>query len=201
MRAKDFFVTEDMWRGYLRVCLPVGCLFLTTFAATAQEVVHALCGTVSSINSTAKTITVSTDDGSEGLFKDLTRSNVSLHFDKRIRAAATTADSFTKNGVRVIVYYFGDDDVRTAVALQDLGTGPFEKKIGTVVKFNRHEHELTIKDQSAGVESFHVSNKTVSETAFGAAAGDELNLEEGEQVRVTAAPLNGSETALFIRAM
>lgn len=190
-----------MRKGYLRACLLVGCFLPATFAANAQEVVHALCGTVSSINSTAKTITVSTDDGSEGLFKDLTKSNVSLDFDKKIRAAATTADSFTKNGVRVIVYYFGGGDVRTAIALDDLGTGPFEKNIGTVLKFNRHEHVLTVKNQSAVEESFHLSDKTVSETAFGAVAGYELDLEEGEQVRVTAAPLNGSETALFIRAM
>jgi glycerate kinase len=106
-------------------CFLVGCCLLTTFSATAQEVVHALCGTVRSINSTAKTITVATDDGSEGLFQDFTKSNVSLDFDKKIRAEATTANAFTKNGVRVIVYYFGNSDERTAVALQDLGLRRF----------------------------------------------------------------------------
>jgi len=190
-----------MRREGLKVCLLVGCFFLAAFAATAQEVVHALCGTVRSINSTAKTITVGTDDGSEGLFKDFAKSNASLDFDKRIRAKATTADAFTKNGVRVIVYYFWDGDVRTAVALQDLGTGPFEKSSGKVANFNRHEHVLTLKNNSGVEESFHISPKTVAETALGAVEGYELNLEDGDQVRVTASSVNGGETALFIRAM
>ena len=189
-----------MRRGCFRVCLFVGCLLLATFAATAQEVVHALCGTVRSINSTAKTITIATDDGSEGLFKDFTKSNVSLDFDKRIRAEATMADAFTKNGVQVIVCYFGNSDVRTAVALQNLGTGPFEKSSGTVVKFHRNEHVLTIKNKSGVEESFHISPKTLAETAMGAVKGYELDLEDGDQVQVTASPVSGGETALFIGA-
>ena len=53
-----------MRRGSFKVYLLVGYFFLATLAATAQEVVHALIGTVSSINPAAKTITVKTDDGS-----------------------------------------------------------------------------------------------------------------------------------------
>ncbi len=64
-----------MLGGYFKLCLIVGCFSLATLSATAQEVVHALCGTVRSIDSSAKTITVSTDDGSEGLFRDFPRSN------------------------------------------------------------------------------------------------------------------------------
>jgi hypothetical protein len=187
--------------GCFKVCLLVGCFLPTTLAATAQEVVHALCGTVRSINSMAKTVNVETDDGSEGFFKDFTRPTVSLDFDKRIRAEATTADAFTKNGVSVIVYYFGDSDVRTAVALQDLGPGPFEKTSGTVVKFHRNEHVLTLKNKSGVEESFHISPETVAETAMGAMEGYKLDLEGGDQVRVTVSAEQGSETALFIRAM
>jgi outer membrane lipoprotein-sorting protein len=189
-----------MQRRCFIACFLVGCCLLTTLPATAQEVVHALYGTVRSINSTAKTITVATDDGSEGLFKDFTRSNVSLDFDKRIRAEASTVDAFTKNGVQVIVYYFGNSDVRTAVALQDLGSGPFEKSSGTVTKFHRNEHVLTLKNKSGVEETFHLSPKTVAETAMGAVEGYELDLENGDQVRVTAAPVGGGETALFIGA-
>jgi len=190
-----------MRRGCFKACLLVGCFLLATLAATAQEVVHALCGTVRSINATAQTITVDTDDGCEGFFKDFTSSSVSLDFDKRVRAEATMADAFTKNGVRAIVYYFGDSDVRTALALQDLGTGPFEKSSGTVVRFHRNEHVLTLKNNSGGQESFQISPKSVAETALGAVEGYELDLEDGEQVQVTTAPMDGVKTALFIRAM
>jgi hypothetical protein len=92
-----------MSRGYFKVCLLVGCFFLATSEAIAQEVVHALCGTIHSINSTDKTITIGTDNGTPKLFNELTKSNVALDFDKRIRAEATTADTFTKSGVRVSI--------------------------------------------------------------------------------------------------
>ena len=190
-----------MRRGCFEACLLIGCFFPATIAATAQEVSHALCGTVLSINSTAKTNTVAADDGSKWFFNDLTKSNVSLNFDKRIRAEATTADAFTKNGVRAVVYYFGSSDVPTAVALQDLGTGPFEKSDGTVVKFHRNEHRLTLKSKSGVELSFHISPKTVADTAMGVVEGYELELEDGAQVRVAATLLNAGETALFIRAM
>ena len=74
-----------MLRETFNSCLLVGCLSLTTAAATAQEVVHPLSGTVSSINPAAKTITIHTDDGSPGVFAVLTKSNVSLEFDKQVR--------------------------------------------------------------------------------------------------------------------
>jgi hypothetical protein len=91
--------------------------------------------------------------------------------------------------------------MRTAVALQDLSTGPFEKSSGTVVRFRRNEHVLTLKSKSGGEESFQIGPKTVAETALGAVEGYELDLEHGDPVQVTAAPVDGGETALFVRAM
>jgi hypothetical protein len=103
-------------------CLLVGYLSLCTFIATAQEVVHALTGTVTSMNP-GKTIQVDTDDGAELDFKDLTKSNIPLEFDKDLRAQATSADRFNTKGTHVIVYYFGEGELRTAVALQGLPQG------------------------------------------------------------------------------
>ena len=120
-----------MLRAFSQACWLVGLFSLSAFAANAQQVVHALAGTVTYINPTNKTIIISTDDGSEGLFKAMT-SNVSLDFAKELRADSTPADAFTKKGAHVIVYYFGDSDERTAVALQDLGGGPLKKISGTV---------------------------------------------------------------------
>jgi hypothetical protein len=164
-------------------------------------VVHALTGTVTSINPTARAIQIDTNDGSEGLFKDLTKSHTSLDFDKNIRADAVAAAAFTKKGTHVIVYYFGDRDVRTTVALQDLGTKPLDRSSGTVVKFDRHAHLLTIKNSSGVNKSFLIAAKTRAETSAGAVEGYKFNPEKGDQVRVIATPANGNETALFIRQL
>jgi aspartate/methionine/tyrosine aminotransferase len=189
-----------MLRLFSRVCCLVGLFSLTTFVANAQEVVHALAGIVSAIDPTQQTISISTDDGSEGLFKDLTKYNASLDFDKTIRADSIAADAFTKKGAHVIVYYFGDGDVRTAVALRDLGGGPLQKISGSVYKFNKHEHLLTIKDIAGTSESFHIDPKTVAETAVGAVEGERFDPAKGDHVRITATLTDGIQDALFIRA-
>jgi hypothetical protein len=190
---------SSMLKTFSQACCLVGVVSLGAFVANAQEVVHALAGTVSSMNPTEQTITIKTDDGSEGLFKDLMKSNVSFDFDKNVRAASIPASSFTRKGAHVIVYYFGGGDVRTAVALQELGVGPLQKISGSVYKFNKHEHLLTIKDAAGLSESFHIDPKTVAETSWGAVEGEKFNPEKGDQVRVTAVLANGAEDALFIR--
>ena len=100
----------------------------------------------------------------------------------------------------MIVYYFGDGDVRTAVALRDLGGGPLQKISGSVYKFNKHEHLLTIKDIAGTSESFHIDPKTVAETAVGAVEGERFDPAKGDQVRITATLTDGIQDALFIRA-
>ncbi len=188
-----------MLKTFSQVFCLLGIVSLAASAANAQEVVHALAGTVTSVNPTQQTITVKTDDGSAGVFTDLMKSNVSYEFDRNVRAFSVPASSFTKKGAPVIVYYFGDGDVRTAVALQELGAGPLQKISGSVAKFNKHEHLLTIKDATGASESFHIDTKTVAETPWGAVEGEKFDPSKGDHVRVTAVLANGSEDALFIR--
>jgi hypothetical protein len=164
-------------------------------------VVHALAGTVQNINAAAKTITVITDDGSGGTFKDITASLGAIEFDKVIRADATEAGAFKDKGVRAIVYYCGDGDVRTVVAVRSLGTGPFTKSSGTVVKFDKRQHLLTIQDKSGTTQSFKITQGTVAETDAGAAEGLKFDPNKGEQIRVTATEANGTMTALFINGV
>jgi hypothetical protein len=187
-----------MFRRLGTFWLLAGYCSLCTLAATAQEVVHALTGTVTSMNP-GKTIEVDTDDGPEVEFKDFTKSNIPLEFDKDLRAQATSADRFNTKGTQVIVYYFGEG-VRTAVALQGLASGPLKRTIGTVVKFDKHQRLLTVESTPGGVQSFHIDSKTVVETSVGAVGGRRFDPEKGDQVRVTAAPAQGTGTALFIYA-
>ena len=134
------------------------------------------------------------------ILKTLTKSNIPLEFDKDLRAQATSADSFNTKGTHVIVYYFGEGIQRTAVALQGLASGPLKRTIGTVVKFDKHQRLLTVESAPGGVQSFHIDSKTVVETSVGAVEGRRFDPQKGDQVRVTAAPAQGTGTALFIYA-
>jgi hypothetical protein len=190
-----------MLRGFLRLSILVGCLSLAFVAAAAQEVVHALAGTVRSIDATAKTISIDTDDGSEGLFNVLADPKATFTFDKKISAGATAPGTFKEIGVCVIVYYIGNGDVRTVVALQNLGAGPFVKSRGTIVGVEGKEHWFTVKDESGAVKTFGITSETVVETGFGATGGFKSQLKKGDPVQVTAEAATKNAEALFISAL
>ena len=101
----------------------------------------------------------------------------------------------------MIVYYFGNGDVRTAVALRSLGAGPFTKSTGRVAGFDGGHRSISIKDQSGAISSFKITSTTVVESETGAEAGYKFHPEKNDQVRVTAATVDGVPTALFIYAM
>ncbi len=187
-----------MPRGFLRITILAGCILLASLAATAQEVVNALVGTVRYIDTAAKTITITQDDGSDAEFKDLINSKATIEFDPAIRTDATAADEFKKSGERVIVYYFGAGEVRTVVALRSLGPGPFIIRSGTVVHFDKREHTLTIKNQSGTHQTFQIVSTTVAESGMGAVAGLNFQPDKGDQVQIYAVSEDGSMTALFI---
>lgn len=187
-----------MRKGLFKVCLFTVCFSIATSTASAQEMVHALAGTVTSINPKTGMIEIKTNDASSGHFKCLTNSSVPLDFDKKVSAMTTAATKFKTDGTHVIVFYFGYGDVRTVVALRDLGNGQLEKSTGTVVKFDKHEHLLTIKNNSGTEESFRISAETVADAEMGAVEGDKFDAGKGDLVRVTATLENGSKTALFI---
>jgi hypothetical protein len=181
-----------------KICVIAACFSVAASTAVAQEIVHALSGTVASVNAKIKMTEINTDDGTSGHFEWLKNAGLSISFDKSVKTDATEADKFTAKGDHVIVYFIGDGDVRTIIALRDLGAGPLEKTSGTVVKLNRHDRLLTIQNTAGAEESFHLDPKTVGDTTMGVMEDFKFDFSKGDQVRVTATPGNGGETALLI---
>jgi hypothetical protein len=173
------------------------CFVLVASAAVAQQRVHALSGTITSINSKIRMIEVDTDDGSSGHF-DFLKAGTAIEFDKSVSADATAADKFTADKTHAIVYFVGQGDVRSAVALRSLGDGQLKTTTGTVVRFNRHDHVLIIKGSSGTEESFAIDAKTVADTETGVSQSFKFDFNKGKAVRVTALTTNGNATALLI---
>lgn len=174
------------------------CFSLATSSACAQEMVHATSGTVTTVHPKIQMTEINTDDGSSGHFEWLIKHNVPLDFSKTVSADATPADKFSAIGNHVIVYFIGFGDVRTVVALHDLGLGPFINSTGTVVKWDKHGHLLVIKNSTGGEESYQVDEKTVDDTSTGAMSSLKFDLNKKDQVRVIATQSNGVQTALLI---
>jgi hypothetical protein len=181
-----------------KIVLLATCFSLVPSIAIAQARVHALSGTVRTIYQKIQMTEIDTDDGSSGHFQWLKKSDGSIDFDKSVSVDAIAADKFTILQTHVIVYYCGEGEVRTLVALHDLGAGPLANSTGTVVKLDKHEHLLTIKNSTGGEESYHLDPKTVADTEYGVATNYKFDLSKGNRVRVLATQANGSQTALLI---
>jgi hypothetical protein len=183
-------------------CILAGLFSMVSALAIAQEVVHAMAGTVNSVDATAKTVTLTgDDDGTAGTYNELVDSKTHVQFDKALRADATSAGEFKQSGARAIVYYYGYGSMRIVVAFRDLGTGPFTKSSGTVVKFEGRDHSISIKNDSGAVESFKIESNTVADTRTGAVSGSKFEPAKGTKVQLIATQVNGGQTAVFIEAM
>jgi hypothetical protein len=189
-----------MMKGNLKAGILATCFLFVSLSTTAQEVVHALTGSVVSIEASAKTIGVYTDSHSESTFKDMTNPNTPINFDKSIRTIATSADTFNTKGAYVIVFYYGGGDERTAVALRGLGPGPFSQDTGTIVKIEGR-NSISVADGSGSIKSFKLTPNTVAETDYGAVIGSNYQPHQGDKIRLTASVVNGNEVALFINSL
>jgi hypothetical protein len=96
--------------------------------APAQEVIHALTGVASNVDSSAHTITVTDGDGTQSIIKDEIKNHPHYDFDKALESNATDSTAFDKQGDHVILYYFGDGWERRAVAVKDLGQNPLKNE-------------------------------------------------------------------------
>jgi hypothetical protein len=182
----------------LKVCVVAASFFLVTSAAVAQQIVHALSGTVESVNAKIKMTEIDTDNGTSGHFEWLKQGGAEIDFDKSVKADATDADKFTNKGAHVIVYFVGEGEIRTIIAVHDLGSGTLEKTSGTVVRFSRKDHSLTIKNGAGVEESFHIDPKTIGDTTTGVTQGFKFDFAKGDSVSVTSMASSGGETALLI---
>jgi hypothetical protein len=188
---------KALWCG----CVFAVCLGPLTLAAAGQQVVHALTGTVSSIDDLSKTLIVFQDNGSEGQFKDMTSAKTRVVIDKKIELDTTSVEANKKKGTYVIVFYIGDNEERTAVALKNLGAGPFTSTEGTVTKFEGKQHAITVQDKSGTVQTFKIGEHTVAEGYMGAMDGFKFQASKGDRVRVVGTTDGGGVTALFMRVM
>ena len=187
-------------KALFRTGISATCFALALSVAQAQQTIHAAVGTVRAIYPKVQMLEITTDDGSMGHFRWPRKSDGEIQLDKAVSADAIPVEKFTSTGKHVIVYYFGDGDVRTVVGVRDLGDGSLAKTAGTVVKLNRKEHLLTIKNSSGTEESFHLDPKTVADTPMGVVQGFKLDLSKGDLVRVVATQTDDGAMALLIIA-
>lgn len=189
-----------MLRALVKSCALAGCIVLLPFSISAQQVVHALTGTVSSIDKASETIAVLQDVGGDSVFQNPSKPKARVTLDKKIEPGTVAADAFKEGGAYVIVFYYGGSENRTVVAFKNLGSGPFASIVGTVKKYERGR-SITIQDESGAMQNIKFSADTVAESYAGAVDGLKFQAQGGDKVRIVSSVVDGSPTVRFIRQM
>ncbi len=190
-----------MRKIFLAVYLLAGCIVFLPVTLSSQQVIHALTGTISTINASDKTITVFQDTGAQAVFDEMVNHKTAIAFDKKIAAETTAATAFDKQGAYAIIFYYGDGDDRTVVAVKNLGAGPFSSTTGAVSKMDSHAHTITVKDQAGAEHTYRIDAESVAEGYAGAVPGLKFQAQTGDQVRVVSSGQGGEQVALFLRQM
>jgi hypothetical protein len=173
-------------------------LGLLAATGSAQEIIHALTGTVRSISSPDKSFVIFQDSSHQKTFKGSENAKARAALHKKLGEETISVSELKTEGAYVIVFYYGSDDEPTAVALKDLGKGPFTAASGTVTKFDPHTRSVTLQDETGAVQTFKISGDTVVEGAMGVADGLKFSPGKGDRLSVVAAKADTGDTALFL---
>jgi hypothetical protein len=192
----DFMEVAMPWRFLIVVCMVAAMSGLDSARAWGQSIVYAMTGTIRSVSATEL---IATSSGVTQTFALGGKSHPSLDFDKELREDSTPAAEFHKPDAFAVIYYYGLASDKIAVAVKDLGAGPFERASGTVTHFDKHSRRLTIKTAAGKMENFIVGDKAVIDTGMLVKPGRKADPPGGSHVRVTAVPENGLQTVVFLR--
>lgn len=169
-------------------------------SVSAQMVVHAVSGKIKAINLPSKTVDM-ISAGADNEFKIGADQHVSLSFNNDLRSQSVDPNQFKDVGDFAVVYYYGVDNDRTAVAIKDLGAGPFQKLNGTVVNFNKKSRLMTVKDAAGKLHRLTLSDHLVIDTDLGADNGRKFDPHKGDPVAVTYTTSGNQNVAVFLRSM
>lgn len=172
-------------------------LTIVCAGADAQMAVHAVTGMVKAVNATSIDVAVDSDTTSE--FKLPSDAKVRLDFDNALRSDAVDPSKFEHVGDFAVVYYYGPDYDRTVVAVKDLGAGPFEKVDGTVTKYDKHDHTMTLQDDGGKTETFTLNEHMVVDSGMRVDNGRSYGPHKGDHISVTYRKNGDTNTTVFIR--
>lgn len=165
--------------------------------ALGQMVVHAVSGTVTAVSPQTQTVELATDTNNTSLFRMPQGGSPSLEFEPDLRADTIAPSKFAHIGDYAVVYFYGYGDQRTAVAMKDLGPGPFHKVDATVTAFDKHTRTVALKDDAGKPLDLKLDEHLVVDTDESVDSGRKYTPHKGDRVRVTYTAANGGNDAVF----
>jgi hypothetical protein len=166
--------------------------FAVSSSAVAQDVsrggdvVHAVAGIVTKVDSAAKTITVKTADGAEHVFKytETTTVHAAKKGAEDTKSAAVSSYMAGKEGTHAVIHYTGEGADQTAVHVDDLGKDSLHVGQGTVTRVDKGARTVTIKAEGGTESTYHVAKDATIDTEHGVTKDSQLIARKGEKATV-----------------
>ena len=136
---------------------------LVASIAFGAEAVSAVHGTISKIDSGAKTIVVKAADGTEHTFRFVAKTTV-----HGTEAGAKDTFHGLKEGSEVVAHYTAKGSENTAVEVDKIGKDGLKTMDGTVSEIDRGGKKLVVKSADGTEQAFRMADHAADETGKGA---------------------------------
>jgi hypothetical protein len=166
-------------------------LLLGAFQLAAQDVVSAVHGTITKLDSATKTAAVKTKDGTEHSIKFVDKTTV-----QGVDAtAAGSKDAFhgLTEGTEVVAHYTAKGTEKTAVEVDKVGKDGIHEVDGTVTHIDRGAKTIAVKTADGTEQTFRLTDHAVADAGKDVAKGT----EKSAKVTVYYTEVAGKKTARF----
>jgi len=184
-------------KSILRASLAL--LLLSAFGWAAQDVVSAVHGTVTKVDSATKTIVVKTKDGTEHTIKFVGKTAV-----HGVDAGAKATDAGAKDifhglkeGTEVVAHYTEKGTEKTAVEVDNVGKDGIKSVDGTITHIDRGTKTVAVKTADGTEETFKLSGHAADD----AGKDIEKGTEKTTKVTVYYTEEAGKKTAHFFEKL
>ena len=162
----------------------------TADKAQSKPVEHAIAGTVESVDTAAKTVSIKTADGTVKVVKVTAKTTV-----QGLKAGADYTALGAEKGSHVVVKYTGEGADATSSGIKYVGKGTVKVSEGTVTKVDDAAKTVTVKTASGAEEVYHVTAEGTVDTGKGIAKGT----TKGAKVSVYYTEEGGKKVAHFFK--
>ncbi|HEY4763197.1 MAG TPA: hypothetical protein VIH75_05945 [Candidatus Sulfotelmatobacter sp.] len=177
------------------ICVSCALLLLSALVWAAQDVVTAVHGTITKLDSGTKAMVVKTKDGSEHTIKVVDKTTVHGVEAGAHDTAVGSADSFRglKEGTDVVAHYTVKGTEKTAVEVDDVGKEGVKSIDGTVTHIDRSTKIMAVKTADGTEETFKLSGHAAADAGKDISKG----AEKTTKVTVYYTEEAGKKTAHF----
>ncbi len=170
-------------------------VFSTSLSLAAQDVVHAVDGTVKKVDAGTKTVVVDTKDGTEHTFHYA--SDVTVDGANDTKKGAVDAAHGVEEGSKVAVHYTVVGGKETAHEIDKIGDDGLKTTDGTVSHMDRGAKTIAVKTADGTEETFHLTDRAAKDTGKDVAEG----ADKSAKVTVYYTEKAGVKTAHFIKTV